>query len=548
MPHSLSTGWLDVGIQENSKFAALDHGQLGRAIAELPHAETQYPAVCVFLGGISRERALQWMFQQNNIKRHASSAAINLRCDIRSIDAERPIIFADSGILPPSCVALEPGMGQSTTWNCQSADDLWIVLLTRVVFPLTDVICIIIEDLSELDLVINLLSRFTPCGDLGSSAWLLPRLIISFGSGVGKEQTASLHPLYERLQAKGQGDRPLVSEIHATNFPEEDLSPPTRFDLLRRTIVGQMDSASEIRDSNLGRRNGRHLSAFFKAAFCQMLVDIDCPFNPLKAMRIERPLCTGIEYQLVHYLETGAQAGLHPDELAPSIASAVLMDHYVPGNLSNILILPLTANIRWLINWTLVSNPRLVFSTLYQTAVLSAFRSSNTNKSKLFAEEHSERVFRSFATMFDQLAQIGCSSVELRKTQMAAQSGRLSRIRSTQICVHCILNSAQHVLACGHTLCDRCAQVFGTPHEFEYRFMVKGCLYCLYQRPMIVDILPPTSTPSILAIDGGGVRGVIPLEFLLLVHESLAPCVIQDVVDLALGTSSGKERQMQIPT
>lgn len=54
-----------------------------------------------------------------------------------------------------------------------------------------------------------------------------------------------------------------------------------------------------------------------------------------------------------------------------------------------------------------------------------------------------------------------------------------------------------------------------------------------------MDVLPPTMSPTILAIDGGGVRGVIPLEFLALIQEHLRPCVIQDVVDVALGTSSG---------
>lgn len=56
----------------------------------------------------------------------------------------------------------------------------------------------------------------------------------------------------------------------------------------------------------------------------------------------------------------------------------------------------------------------------------------------------------------------------------------------------------------------------------------------------MVDVLPPTMSPAILAIDGGGVRGVIPLEYLLLVQEHLRPCTIQDVVDLAIGTSSGQ--------
>lgn len=45
--------------------------------------------------------------------------------------------------------------------------------------------------------------------------------------------------------------------------------------------------------------------------------------------------------------------------------------------------------------------------------------------------------------------------------------------------------------------------------------------------------------PTTVAIDGGGVRGVIPLEFLILVQEQLGECRLQDLVDLAIGTSSG---------
>jgi patatin-like phospholipase/acyl hydrolase len=33
----------------------------------------------------------------------------------------------------------------------------------------------------------------------------------------------------------------------------------------------------------------------------------------------------------------------------------------------------------------------------------------------------------------------------------------------------------------------------------------------------VVDVLPPTMYPTILAVDGGGVRGVIPLEYLILI-------------------------------
>lgn len=42
----------------------------------------------------------------------------------------------------------------------------------------------------------------------------------------------------------------------------------------------------------------------------------------------------------------------------------------------------------------------------------------------------------------------------------------------------------------------------------------------------MVDVLSLIIGPTILVIDRGGVRGVIPLEFLLLIEEHLGPCTI----------------------
>lgn len=55
----------------------------------------------------------------------------------------------------------------------------------------------------------------------------------------------------------------------------------------------------------------------------------------------------------------------------------------------------------------------------------------------------------------------------------------------------------------------------------------------------MIDVLPPTMNPTILAIDRGGVRGVIPLEFLILIQENLGSCALRDMFDLSIGTSSG---------
>lgn len=54
---------------------------------------------------------------------------------------------------------------------------------------------------------------------------------------------------------------------------------------------------------------------------------------------------------------------------------------------------------------------------------------------------------------------------------------------------------------------------------------------------------PPTAAGCILTIDGGGVRGVIALECLDIIQNALGPgCELQDLFDLAIGTSSGKLR------
>lgn len=52
---------------------------------------------------------------------------------------------------------------------------------------------------------------------------------------------------------------------------------------------------------------------------------------------------------------------------------------------------------------------------------------------------------------------------------------------------------------------------------------------------------PPTAGPRILSIDGGGVCGVIPPEFLRLLQKVVRRnCEVQSLFGLAFGTSSGK--------
>lgn len=54
--------------------------------------------------------------------------------------------------------------------------------------------------------------------------------------------------------------------------------------------------------------------------------------------------------------------------------------------------------------------------------------------------------------------------------------------------------------------------------------------------------VPPTAGIRMLSIDGGGVRGVIPLVFLQQLDRTLAPlgCAIKDHFDFVCGTLASK--------
>jgi hypothetical protein len=76
---------------------------------------------------------------------------------------------------------------------------------------------------------------------------------------------------------------------------------------------------------------------------------------------------------------------------------------------------------------------------------------------------------------------------------------------------------------------------------YEYRYFLDTCLLCSSRSGLIIDLKGPTTGVKILCVDGGGSRGIIPLEELSSLQEMAGPDLpIQDFFDLKFGTSAGK--------
>ncbi len=84
--------------------------------------------------------------------------------------------------------------------------------------------------------------------------------------------------------------------------------------------------------------------------------------------------------------------------------------------------------------------------------------------------------------------------------------------------------------------------VFGNPVAGkESHFKIDVCILCSTRGTLVARLKPPTAGARILSIDGGGVRGVVPLEFLGLLQGLLdSDLSVQDLFEQAFGTSSGE--------
>jgi len=130
------------------------------------------------------------------------------------------------------------------------------------------------------------------------------------------------------------------------------------------------------------------------------------------------------------------------------------------------------------------------------------------------------------------LAEIG-KAIELKSSD---------RLKSFECCVFCLTGPPRHVLDCGHSLCDGCVRRFGEAHRYKSStFFIDTCTMCGASSRLDIQLKPATAGIRILSIDGGGIRGVVPLQYLYKLQEKLGNAVrVQDFFDMAFGVSAGR--------
>lgn len=184
-----------------------------------------------------------------------------------------------------------------------------------------------------------------------------------------------------------------------------------------------------------------------------------------------------------------------------------------------------------------------MFRTLYAQACLVGicdFARTRHLSSELICADIEAQII----SMFSYIKYDGQSAAHLRQQSLERYSRYWQLLKSNIDCLVCLQRKPDHLMDCGHGICDTCIciRVFSMPTKGrEYYFDISTCPQCRTELCFQARILPPTSRIRFLAIDGGGSRGVVSLEFMEELRQALGlHYPVQDNIDYSIGTSSGK--------
>ncbi|KAL5400585.1 hypothetical protein PMIN03_012258 [Paraphaeosphaeria minitans] len=139
----------------------------------------------------------------------------------------------------------------------------------------------------------------------------------------------------------------------------------------------------------------------------------------------------------------------------------------------------------------------------------------------------------------------GNSAINQHTETLESLWPHLSKLKSFQSCLSCLSIGPEKVFECGHAICNVCVRRLGQRSTLSrHSFLLPECKLCgrlQSSEKNTFDLVPPSAGLRVLSIDGGGVRGVIPLVHLDHIDKEMQilGSPIQDCFDYVCGTSAG---------
>lgn len=320
-----------------------DEGRFARLLDDLSDATTQQPSLLLFVGRQAKNIALRELFPFNNFKKKRNTGGVDLRLDTTTIASKYPIFIVDSDSKLETSTTLSKFTcheikSNRLHWECPPQLDVSDILFARLLFLITDVICIFADDFSSPTEIVALLKSWAAAG----SASCLPRLIRPRVVIVATEDEASI--TFNVLQAQdlkfGLGQQDLInffSSIIVLYLTTAPLSALARHRRLKEVLLRHADEMRHLRQQARQLYSAVHLHRLFREAVSHISQTAERPFNFIQASRVSNPIHEEYGKHLATFVHLAGVYGIAHEETASFIASAMLMDAYPPGMHSKLL-------------------------------------------------------------------------------------------------------------------------------------------------------------------------------------------------------------------
>lgn len=534
--------WLQISGREETSIHHSD--RVAKVITQLATPQSQYPSLICFLGRKHKMTAMRELFPHNNFKRSHRGGFVNLRLDSATTESDFPLLLLDSDPLSPIPQLLHSPTCHHedvlpTSWPRKREHSTIDTLYGRLIFLFCDVICLFAEDFDGLPQVAHLLRSWLRVRSASSlSKKVRPRVII-----VAKEETNSvthsfldLEDLRLSLQQEDivRRDEVFVS-ITLMRLAGTQISPLARFRRLKEVILKEADKARAVRLEERVLFSAKHIQCFLHRAIQHTALSVIEPFNFIAHSRLGNELRQDYETHICVFLNLARRYFLSMATVHRFLASSIVMDAYPPRMHGRRFARPDPIPLIFA-----VFDCQRLFRSLYRQHYFRAFQKAFESDDQ--AVRRCSMLEDTLAAQFQAVEMNLQSSALLRAETLRLDSKYLKQLRTHLTCLNCLRRRPEHVLSCGHAICDICLQIFGSNLEgHESCFRVNECAICSQEVSVIGRVKPVTAGPRILSIDGGGTRGVVPLEFLRLLQDVIGPALpIQDLFDQAFGTSSGE--------
>ncbi|KAF4486957.1 Calcium-independent phospholipase A2-gamma [Colletotrichum fructicola Nara gc5] len=312
-----------------------------------------------------------------------------------------------------------------------------------------------------------------------------------------------------------------------------DISAEYQYGRLRDHMKSESDIVRRHRIANSLLFNSRHFATLAESAYASYVNGQ--PFDIVRATRARNPVPRKMQHSMERFIRRFAneEAALATFVL-PHVASAMMLDAFPPGMHSLSLPSPVVyARTRADLP---EFAPEQVYRSLYKTVFVGALAALGMPKKY-------EAILRSIIARRPRRTWTDAGRVEGQHKFMRAYARRWRNIYSDRDCLVCLCRTPEYALACGHAVCAVDARRFGEKTGPD-SFVINACPLCFRSVGTLqYRVKPKTKGINVLSIDGGGVRGIIPLQILQLLEKRLSSFLpnfpVQNHFDLIVGTSSG---------